>query len=68
MGLPTFRKGVHPEDNKAFTNQKVIEFLPLPGEVFIPLQQHIGVSGEVLYCDDPVQRVRFFGEKDDKHA
>ena len=48
MGLPTFKKGIHPKDNKAYTNQKAIEILSLPDEVFIPLQQHIGVSGEVL--------------------
>jgi len=48
LGLPTFKKGIHPNDNKSFTNQKPIEYLPLPDEVFIPLQQHIGVSGDVL--------------------
>ena len=48
MGLPTFKRGIHPNDNKSFTNQKPIEYLPLPDEVFIPLQQHIGVSGDVL--------------------
>ncbi|TFG99646.1 MAG: electron transport complex subunit RsxC [Calditrichales bacterium] len=52
MGLPTFKKGVHPQDNKFYTNQKAIEYLPLPGEVFIPLQQHIGVSGDVLVEKD----------------
>ena len=48
MGLPTFKKGIHPKDNKSYTNGKSIEFLPIPEEVFIPLQQHIGVSGEVI--------------------
>ncbi len=52
MGLPTFKRGIHPKDNKAFTNKKAIEFLPLPDEVFIPLQQHIGVSGEVTVEKD----------------
>ncbi len=52
MGLPTFKKGIHPKDNKAYTNQKPIEFLPLPDEVFIPLQQHIGVSGDVIVEKD----------------
>ncbi|MFB0516190.1 MAG: electron transport complex subunit RsxC [Candidatus Neomarinimicrobiota bacterium] len=46
LKLRTFRKGVHPPDYKAFTNTKKIEYLPLPEEVFIPLQQHIGAPGE----------------------
>jgi electron transport complex protein RnfC len=33
---------------KSLTSQKPIERLPLPEEVFIPLQQHIGVAGDVL--------------------
>jgi electron transport complex protein RnfC len=48
LGLPTFKKGIHPNDNKSFTNHKPIEYLPVPEEVFIPLQQHIGVAGDVL--------------------
>jgi electron transport complex protein RnfC len=46
--LPTFKKGIHPHDEKHLTNQKNIEILPLPDEVFIPLQQHIGAVGESL--------------------
>jgi electron transport complex protein RnfC len=52
LRLPTFSKGIHPDDSKSFTNQKPIEQLPLPDEVFIPLQQHIGVSGEPLVEKD----------------
>ena len=48
MGLPTFKRGIHPDDNKGYTNQKPIKFLPLPEEVFIPLLQHIGVPGDIL--------------------
>jgi electron transport complex protein RnfC len=48
LGLPTFKKGIHPDDKKSLTNQKSIEKLPLPEEVFIPLQQHIGVPGDIL--------------------
>jgi len=48
LKLPTFKKGVHPHDHKEFTNEKAIEVLPLPEQVFIPLQQHIGVPGEAL--------------------
>lgn len=52
MGLPTFKRGIHPKDSKRFTNTKPIEQLPIPQQVFIPLQQHIGVSGEVLVEKD----------------
>lgn len=46
LKVSTFKKGVHPEDSKAFTNSKKIEYLSLPDEVFVPLQQHIGEPGE----------------------
>ena len=48
MKLPTFKKGVHPDDHKLYTKSKSIEIMPLPEEVLIPLQQHIGVPGEPL--------------------
>ena len=46
--MRTFQKGVHPTDYKAFTNAGKIEYLPLPDDVFIPLQQHIGAPGKPL--------------------
>jgi len=42
MKLKTFKKGVHPEEFKQLSEHKRIENLPLPAEVYIPLQQHIG--------------------------
>lgn len=42
MKLRTFAGGVHPFDGKKFTEKKPIEKLPLPKQVSIPLQQHIG--------------------------
>ncbi len=48
MRLPTFNKGVHPNDHKHFTSSKLIETLPVPDHVLIPLQQHIGVPCTVL--------------------
>lgn len=48
MKFPTFKKGVHPPDFKEFTNTKKIEYMPLPDEVFLPVQQHIGAPGEPL--------------------
>lgn len=48
MKLFTFKKGVHPQDHKHYTNAKAIEPIPLPDEVFIPLQQHIGIPCQAL--------------------
>lgn len=42
LKTPSFRKGIHLEDSKEYTHAKTIEHLPLPSEVFIPLQQHTG--------------------------
>ena len=42
MKFPTFKSGIHPEESKYLTESLAIEILPLPKEVFIPLQQHIG--------------------------
>jgi electron transport complex protein RnfC len=44
--LASFKKGVHPGDYKELTNHKEIKYMPLPEEVFIPLQQHIGAICE----------------------
>ncbi len=48
MKLPTFKSGIHPEEFKYFTESSAIETLPLPKEVFIPLQQHIGAPCKPL--------------------
>jgi electron transport complex protein RnfC len=46
--LKTFKQGgVHPEENK-FSSHKKIEVLPVPGEVIIPVSQHIGAPAKVL--------------------
>jgi len=42
MKLKSFKKGIHPQEFKNYTEMKHLERLPLPDEVFIPLQQHIG--------------------------
>ncbi len=42
MRTYTFKHGVHPHEHKNFSSSKSIEELPLPDEVFIPLQQHLG--------------------------
>lgn len=51
MGLfsvRSFSGGVHPSDNKSLTNKKSIEKLPLPAQVVIPLQQHIGAPSQPI--------------------
>ncbi len=42
MRRQSFQHGVHPKEEKSYTKSKSIELLPLPDDVFIPLQQHIG--------------------------
>lgn len=42
MRLFTFKHGVHPREHKEYSCLRPIEALPLPDDVFIPLQQHIG--------------------------
>lgn len=48
MKMPTFQKGVHPNDYKHFTSSKSIEYTEIPKEVYIPLQQHIGAPCTAL--------------------
>ena len=43
-----FKGGVHPKENKKYTESKPIEEIPLPEEVIIPLQQHIGKPSNVI--------------------
>ena len=44
----TFSGGVHPPENKNFSEHKSIELMPLPEIVIIPLQQHIGAPSEPI--------------------
>ncbi len=48
MKLFPIRGGIHPEYRKELTSEKAIEVLPMPAELFIPLQQHIGAPAEAL--------------------
>jgi electron transport complex protein RnfC len=43
-----FHGGIHPPEQKFLTNDKPIRTVELPQELIIPLQQHIGQSGELL--------------------
>jgi electron transport complex protein RnfC len=48
MKLFPIRGGIHPEYRKELTSEKAIEALPMPAELFIPLQQHIGAPAEAM--------------------
>jgi electron transport complex protein RnfC len=65
LGLATFKKGVHPHEFKTLTEKKSIEFMPLPEEVFVPLQQHIGVPCKALVeKDQEVKTGQVIGSSD----
>ncbi len=56
-------KGIHPADNKEQTAGKPIERVPLPKEVFIPLQQHIGAPCKpIVERKDKVKAGQIIGE------
>ncbi len=42
MSLQTFKKGIHPNEYKELSEHKALERMPVPKQVFIPMQQHIG--------------------------
>ncbi len=48
LSISTFRRGVHPDEYKNLTCHLPSKLMPLPDEVFIPLQQHIGAPCEAL--------------------
>ncbi|TYK64917.1 electron transport complex subunit RsxC [Colwellia echini] len=43
-----FHGGIHPPEQKTLTSTKPIKQLTLPKQLIIPLQQHIGLEGDVL--------------------
>jgi electron transport complex protein RnfC len=63
----TFHGGVHPAENKRWTEQKSVEILPLPPQVIIPVQQHIGApskpvveKGALVRIGDPISEAGGF--------
>ncbi|HDQ46107.1 MAG TPA: electron transport complex subunit RsxC [bacterium] len=59
----TFRGGVHPRENKFRTEHLAIESLPIPGQVVIPLLQHIGTPAEpIVRKGDRVKVGQLIGE------
>lgn len=43
-----FHGGIHPPEQKTLTSSKPIKQLPLPKQLILPLQQHIGRQGDLL--------------------
>jgi len=44
----SFRHGVHPQENKQFTNREPLERMPFVDTYFLPLSQHIGAPARAL--------------------
>ena len=60
----SFKKGIHPYDNKGLTENKSIEVLPV-NTVYIPLSQHIGATCEPLVAiGDSVKAGQLIGKSD----
>jgi len=47
-GLLSFKHGVHPPENKDITAGIASRRFPFPGEIVLPLSQHIGVPAKAL--------------------
>ncbi|MEW6096506.1 MAG: electron transport complex subunit RsxC [bacterium] len=47
MQILTFKGGVHPKEEKVYTEDKFIREMPIPTKVVIPLRQHIGAPCEL---------------------
>ncbi|PKL16168.1 MAG: electron transport complex subunit RsxC [Spirochaetae bacterium HGW-Spirochaetae-5] len=64
-----FRKikgGVHPHDEKQSTEDKKIEFMPIPQKLFVPVHQHIGqASIPVVAVGDMVKKGQLIAETAD---
>ncbi len=61
--MRTFRHGVHPEDHKSLTADRLIERLPVPDEVVLPLSQHLGApSKPVVTVGEKVYRGQLVAE------
>lgn len=46
-----FPGGVRPNQKKSLSNKTVIQSLPLPEYIYVPVKQHIGVEGEILVAE-----------------
>ena len=58
-----FSGGVHPDDQKTYTEALAITTLPAPGKVVIPLRQHIGAPCKAVVEEgDKVKKGQLIGE------
>lgn len=49
LKIATFRRGgVHPDDMKRLTKDKAVERLPIPGELYVSMSQHLGAPATPL--------------------
>lgn len=65
QGYKTFKGGIHPPYNKELASSKAITPAPVPGEVAIPLSQHIGAPNNPLVSPgDKVTVGQKIGETD----
>jgi electron transport complex protein RnfC len=63
MELKTFKQGIHPNYYKELTRDKAPVDMPIPKEIIIPLQQHIGAPCKPLVkAKDEVQTGQKIGE------
>ncbi|BCR06924.1 electron transport complex subunit C [Desulfuromonas versatilis] len=63
MKLKTFPGGLHPPDNKRWSEHKPIETCPLPEELVVPMAQHIGAPAEVcVQKGDLVKKGQVIGQ------
>ncbi|MCK5406921.1 MAG: electron transporter RnfC, partial [Candidatus Krumholzibacteria bacterium] len=44
----SFRHGVHPGEHKEMTESRLLERLPVPSEVVLPLNQHLGAPSKPI--------------------
>jgi len=44
----SFRGGVHPDDAKALSNSSAVTVMTPPGEIVLPVRQHIGAPARVI--------------------
>lgn len=61
----TFRHGIHPAEHKKQTQGRLIERMPFPSELVLPLSQHLGApSKPVVSVADKVYRGQLIAEAD----
>lgn len=67
MDTKTFKGGIHPPERKAATEGKLIERIPVPLQVVIPINQHFGPPNKSLVkVGDAVKRGQKIADADGK--